>query len=167
MSNYEWWQTSVIFPLPWILSSITDHLSFVLKNKNEVCLQFRDTVNDWLTKTLVMVWGIFNSIWSIKFGNLEAKSPMLSILISCLLFPFFSLSLSVNQSLVLSLSPSHCYDWVVMFLSQQLCSIDVTPTLVVLLYYIMSLFVWMALPLLTTWQSRRRLTASWRRWHFK
>lgn len=166
MSNYEWWQTSVIFPLPWIVSSITDHLSFVLKNKNQVCLQFRDTMDDWLTKTLVvMVWGIFNSIWSIKFGNLEAKSPMLSILIS--VSCSFSLSLSVNQSLALSLSPSHCYDWVVMFLSQQFCSIDVTPTLVVLLYYIMSIFVWMALLLLTTWQSRRRFTASWKHWHFK
>lgn len=102
MSNYEWWQTSVIFPLPWIVSSITDHLSFVLKNKNQVCLQFRDTVDDWLTKTLVvMVWGIFNSIWSIKFGNLEAKSPMLFNFNLCLLF-LFSLSFSESKPCTVS-----------------------------------------------------------------
>lgn len=141
----------------WAMADICNlpSLSISPKNKNQVCMQFTGTVVYWLARTLfVMVLGIFDSTRSIKFGSLEANSLMLSILISCLLFPFRCVSLSVTQSPVLSVSQSHCYDWGVMFLSQQSwCSIDVMPTLLVLLFYIMSVSVWIALLLLTIWQN--------------
>lgn len=73
MSNYEWWKMSEIYPPAWIVSSIIDHpllLSILSEDKNPACPQFRDAADDWLEKTLiVMVWGVFSSIRSIKFGK--------------------------------------------------------------------------------------------------
>lgn len=68
--------------------------------KNQVCLQLRDTMDDLLAKTLVvMVWGIFDSACSIKFGKLvHHRSKVTRAFNSNLRFVTFSLSLSCSDS---------------------------------------------------------------------
>lgn len=67
--SWHLWFSPYLGQCPQSLIKLSRTLNF--ENLNQACPLITDTMDDWLKKTLlVMVWGTFNRIWSIKFGKL-------------------------------------------------------------------------------------------------